>query len=71
MVNLEENSTIISETTKLVKDISSLFLSEKFSDVTLILDNERFFAHKVRVIVLNTLLSTNSIAIRGIQLKIT
>ncbi|KAJ3643696.1 hypothetical protein Zmor_026392 [Zophobas morio] len=47
MVNLEENSTIISETTKLVKDISSLFLSEKFSDVTLILDNERFFAHKV------------------------
>ncbi|KAJ3643700.1 hypothetical protein Zmor_026396 [Zophobas morio] len=47
MVNPEGNTITIHDTTKLVKDISSLFLSETFSDVTLIVDNERFFAHKV------------------------
>ncbi|KAJ3643698.1 hypothetical protein Zmor_026394 [Zophobas morio] len=47
MVNPKGNSITIHDTTKLVKDISSLFLSETFSDVTLIVDNERIFAHKV------------------------
>ncbi|KAJ3643693.1 hypothetical protein Zmor_026389 [Zophobas morio] len=47
MGNSERNSVIINETSKLVNDFASLYLSEKLSDIILIVDNKRIFAHKV------------------------
>lgn len=34
----------------LLPDISTLYLNEKFSDVVLVKDDERIFAHKVRML---------------------
>ncbi|KAJ3643694.1 hypothetical protein Zmor_026390 [Zophobas morio] len=47
MGNSERNSVIINETSKLVNDFASLYLSEKLSNITLLVDNKRIFAHKV------------------------
>ncbi|KAJ3643692.1 hypothetical protein Zmor_026389 [Zophobas morio] len=47
MSNTDRKSVIINETSKLVNDFASLYLSEKLSDITLIVDSKRIFAHKV------------------------
>ncbi|KAJ3643702.1 hypothetical protein Zmor_026398 [Zophobas morio] len=47
MVNPATDPVVVNDTTKLIKDISALYLSEKFSDITLTVGSEKIFAHKV------------------------
>ena len=55
MVNSATDPVTVNDTTKLVKDIAELYLSEKFSDITLIVGKEKIFAHKVRESFVTTL----------------
>lgn len=47
MVQEDNNRIIINDALKLCADISALYLSEKLSDVILLVENEKLFAHKV------------------------
>ncbi|XP_063903916.1 BTB/POZ domain-containing protein 9-like [Zophobas morio] len=46
MVQSDETVTI-TDTTKLLEDVASLYLSQKFSDITLLVDDQKLYAHKV------------------------
>ena len=46
MVKIGETVTI-TDTTKLLGDVASLYLNQKFSDIALLVDGEKIYAHKV------------------------
>ena len=46
MVQSDETVTI-TDTTKLLGDVASLYLNQKFSDITLLVDDQKLYAHKV------------------------
>ena len=46
MVQSDESVTI-TDTTKLLGDVASLYLNQKFSDITLLVDDQKLYAHKV------------------------
>ncbi|KAJ3647096.1 hypothetical protein Zmor_024638 [Zophobas morio] len=46
MVKSDESVTI-TDTTKLLGDVASLYLNQKFSDITLLVDDQKLYAHKV------------------------
>lgn len=47
MGNSDENRVAIKDCCQLVEDFSALCLNQNFSDITLILDGENIYAHKV------------------------
>ncbi|XP_063903917.1 BTB/POZ domain-containing protein 9-like [Zophobas morio] len=46
MVQSDETVTI-TDTTKLLGDVASLYLNQKFSDIALLVDDQKLYAHKV------------------------
>ena len=46
MVESDETVTI-TDTTELLGDVASLYLNQKFSDITLLVDDQKVYAHKV------------------------
>ncbi|KAJ3646708.1 hypothetical protein Zmor_024284, partial [Zophobas morio] len=45
---LESDETVtITDTTELLGDVTSLYLNQKFSDITLLVDDQKLYAHKV------------------------
>ena len=46
MVKSDESVTV-TDTTKLLGDVASLYLNQKFSDITLLVDDQKLYAHKV------------------------
>ncbi|KAJ3647099.1 hypothetical protein Zmor_024640 [Zophobas morio] len=44
----QSNETVtITDTIKLLEDVASLYLNQKFSDITLLIDDQKLYAHKV------------------------
>ena len=45
---LESDETVtITDTTELLGDVASLYLNQKFSDITLLVNDQKLYAHKV------------------------
>lgn len=49
MVNVKPGTITISDTSQFSKDISALYLNDRFSDVILIVDGTELHAHGVRI----------------------
>ena len=51
---LESDETVtITDTTELLGDVASLYLNQKFSDITLLVDDQKLYAHKVSLLFLD------------------
>lgn len=49
----DKNRLIINDVLKLCSDISALYLNEKLSDVVLVIEGEKLYAHKVTITISN------------------
>ena len=52
MVKSDETVTI-TDTTKLLGDVASLYQNQKFSDIILLVDDQKLYAHKVSLLFLD------------------
>ena len=52
MVKSDETVTV-TDTTKLLGDVASLYQNQKFSDIILLVDDQKLYAHKVSLLFLD------------------